>query len=193
MQLVTILLLDYGLSQQKTQSALCSRFGLTAFDFGTEFKKQLAINDELTKELNSYINQGEVIPIFLLDEFIRKHIINLPVRVLLTDYPKTIEQFQSFEKLLLEANSTLESIWFIKQHDPEKFLRDYFSAPREKQLLEKFGKGVIQKWQQAFAIRRNQINAIMEVTKRYKQYNVEMDFESAISEAYILSRLNANY
>jgi adenylate kinase family enzyme len=193
MKAVWLLYLDWGISKTKTQNAFCKRFNTFLFDFSFEFRKKLKVNDKLTGEITALINQGGLIPSVLLEEFILSHIQNISSdRVLLTEYPRTAEQFQGFESLLNSISSNIVSIWYVKQRDPKVFFSQHFADKRAVISAQKFGDEFPLKWQQEFLRKRLEIEDVMQITKHIHWHFIEVDYQPDVSEEDILQKINSS-
>jgi adenylate kinase family enzyme len=189
---LSILFFDRGISRVKIEEVICNKFNLNVFDFSTEFRSQMFNKkSELTKEIKEYLDNGEIIPMFVLEKFLVEKFSELKTKkTLLLGFPKTKEQYELLEKIFNDLKIQLKNIWYFEQNNPEKFKSEYYSQEDNKVWLEKFGKEVTENWDKVYLRGRESIQNIKEISKNRKWKIIEIENEK--DENYIIEKINDN-
>jgi adenylate kinase family enzyme len=149
---VTLLFTDYGVPKTEVEKELCSKFNLVHFDFMQEFRKQLWHKDEFTDEITAHLNKDEFAPTALLERFLIEHLQKIMAdKVLLTNYPKTQEQYISLEDLFIRSNNPIETIWYIKKSSRfkvhPKTVYNQTASEKHKEFMERIREvSKVNKW-----------------------------------------------
>lgn len=194
MKKISLLFLDHQISNYKTQKAISEAFNLFLFDFMSQFRELISKEDnELTKEIKSFINNASVIPNNYLEEVLKIQLGKIESQnILLTNFPRTKEQFLMLDNIFLNLNIQIDRIWLIKQKNPDDFLKKYFENPENKKWLDKFGDEVLEKWKEEH-FRKNQfITEIQKLTENTEWKIVGMDYNSDINEELIINKINGS-
>lgn len=194
MKKISLLFLDYQISNYKTQKAISETFNLFLFDFISQFKELISEEDnELAKEIKSFINNASVIPNNYLEEVLKIQLGKIKSQnILLTNFPRTKEQFLMLDNIFLNLNIQIERIWFIKQKNPDDFLKEYFENLENKKWLDKFGDEVLEKWKEEHSRKNQFITEIQKLTKNIKWRIVEMDYNFDVNEELIINKINGS-
>jgi adenylate kinase family enzyme len=191
---ISILFFDRGISRLKIEEIICDKFNLIVFDFSTEFRSQI-LNEksELTKEIKKYLDNGEIIPMFVLEKFLVEKFSELKTKkTLLSGFPKTKEQYELLEKIFSNLKIQLKNIWYFEQNNPEKFKSEYYSQEEHKVWLEKFGEEVTENWNKVYLKGRESIQSIKEISKNIKWKIIKVEIENEKDENYIIEKINDN-
>ncbi|MGB0868922.1 MAG: nucleoside monophosphate kinase [Flavobacteriales bacterium] len=139
MKELDILFLDFGLSNKNIASTLSSELNLSAFSLVRGLTEQSRINNDLGSEIQRYFDNGEMLTTELIGRFISKYIKSVEGNILLSEYPRNLEQFDGLKKVLKNDQIKLKNIWYFKQRDPLQFMEDHYSNPNRKVWVDKFG------------------------------------------------------
>ncbi|KGO86684.1 nucleoside monophosphate kinase [Flavobacterium suncheonense] len=192
MKKISFLFLDYQISNSKTQKVISEMFNLFLFDFTVQFRELIFEQDnEVSKEIKSFLDSGNMVPTNCLEKVLKIQLSKIENQdILLTNFPRTKEQFLMLDKLLLNLNIKIERIWFIKQRNPDEYLKKYFENTENKKWLDKFGDEVIDKWNDEFTKRKEFVIEIQNTTKNIEWKIIEMDYVSEINEQFIIKKIN---
>jgi adenylate kinase family enzyme len=147
--------------------------------------------NELLIRIKSFMDNGELVPNYLLEELLKslfKESLNQDI--LLTEFPKTIEQFLMLKKILNDLNLEIQTIWYIKQKNAEEYMDMHFKNPNEKLWLDKYGDEVIEKWKQEFEKKQIFITEMQNITDSKMWKVVEMDCETELDEELLIKKIN---
>ena len=149
------------------------------------------IQSELTKNMKSFMDNGELIPNYLLEEFLKTKLNELENQdILLIGFPRNINHYSILENVLEELNLKIQIIWYIKQKNPTFFLSEYFKDKNQKILLEKYGDEVTEKWNNEFQRQQRNVISLHSVTKNLNWKVIEMEYQAELSEDFIIKRIN---
>ena len=192
MQKISLLYLDHQISNSKTKKVISEMFNLFLFDFTVQFRELIfEENNELSKEIKTFLESGNLIPTNYLEKVLKTQLSKIENQdILLTNFPRTKEQFLMLEKLLQNLNIKIERIWYIKQNNPDVYFKDYFENPENKKWLDKFGDEIIDKWQDEFSKRKDFIMGIQEITDNIEWKIIEMDYVSELNDQHIIEKIN---
>ena len=167
-------------------------FNLFLFDFTVQFRELIFEEDnELTKEIKSLLEGGNMVPTNYLEKVLKIQLNKIENQdILLTNFPRTKEQFLMLDNLLTNLNIKIERIWFFKQRNPDEYLKNYFENPENKKWLDKFGDEVIDKWNYEFSKRKELVEQIQNITENTEWKIIEMDYVSEINEQFIIKKIN---
>jgi adenylate kinase family enzyme len=154
---VHILFFDWGIPREVIETVLSEKLNIPVLNFVERLKKQLRSDDELGKRMRSYIERAEPIPDAILNRFIAENIIVTEDDLMLSEYPKTMDQFLDLQHILGSKPIIIVSLWYVKQHEPNLFVKDYFKNFRNRPWLEKYGDEVLEKWNSEFKKQRELI------------------------------------
>ncbi|MEP0213900.1 MAG: nucleoside monophosphate kinase [Cellulophaga sp.] len=189
MRKLNILFLDWRLSRSLTESALSSELNSSVFNLTKLLKEQLRNNDDLGKEMMKLLEGGELLTTEIIGRFISRNLKTINGDIILLEYPRTLEQYDGLRKVLKNDNIEFENIWYFKQREPNQFMKEHFENPKEKQLIDKYGLEIIEKWETEFKKRREQIIEIQNVSDKTKWKIIEMDYVADLSVEYIKQRI----
>ncbi|PKB43059.1 adenylate kinase [Cellulophaga sp. RHA19] len=189
MRKLNILFLDWRLSRSLTESALSSELNSSVFNLTKLLKEQLRNNDDLGKEMMKLLEGGELLTTEIIGRFISRNLKTINGDIILLEYPRTLEQYDGLRKVLKNDNIEFENIWYFKQREPNLFMKEHFENPKEKQLIDKYGLEIIEKWETEFKKRREQIIEIQNVSDKTKWKIIEMDYVADLSVEYIKQRI----
>ncbi len=192
MQKISLLYLDHQISNSKTKKVISEMFKLFLFDFTVQFRELIfEENNELSKEIKTFLESGNLIPTNYLEKVLKTQLSKIENQdILLTNFPRTKEQFLMLENLLQNLNIKIERIWYIKQNNPDEYFKDYFENLENKKWLDKFGDEIIDKWQDEFSKRKDFIMGIQEITDNIEWKIIEMDYVSELNDQHIIEKIN---
>ena len=193
MQKINILFLNQHISKSKVRKVLSDKYNLFAINFIEEFRKQLMEKEEneLSIRIKSFMNSGELVPNYLLEQLLKTLFKeNLNQDILLTEFPRTIEQFLMLKNLLNNLNIEIQTIWYIKQKNAEEYMDMHFKNPNEKLWLDKYGDEVIEKWKQEFEKKQIFVTEMQNITESKIWKVVEMDCETELDEELLIKKIN---
>lgn len=169
-------------------------FNLFLFDFKVQFRELLFKEDnELVKEIKSFLDSGNLIPTNYLEKILKIQLSKIENQdILLTNFPKTEEQFIMLDNLLLNLNIKVERIWFIKQKNPDEYLKKYFENLENKKWLDKYGDEVLEKWKNELYKINQFIAEIQKITKSIEWKIIKMDYDSEVNEQVIIKSINGS-
>ncbi|AEE20233.1 nucleoside monophosphate kinase [Dokdonia sp. 4H-3-7-5] len=189
MRKLNILFLDFGLSKDKTESALSYELNSSVFNLGKSLREQLRKDDDLGKEMMKLLDSGKMLTTDIIGKFISKNLKEIDDNVLLAEYPRTVEQFNGLKKVLITENIEIENIWYFKQNEPKTFMKEHFENPKQRQWVDKYGSEIIDNWKTKFKERSEQITEIKKASDEYNWKVIEMDFVADLSTEYIQQRI----
>lgn len=189
MRKINILFIDWRLSRNLIESALSSELNASTFNLTNSLKEHLRNNDDLGKEMMKLSENGEMLTTEIIGRFISKNLKSIRGNILVSEYPRTPEQYEGLLKVLKNDNIELENIWYFKQRKPNQFMKDHFENPKEKQWIDKYGSEIIEKWKTEFNKRREQIIEIQNISDRTKWKTLEMDYVADLSTEYLKQRI----
>lgn len=190
MKKIHLLFLDHSISSSNSAKIISENFNLHSLDFINLFREQiLDEKSELTKELKYHMDNGELIPTFLLEKFLKIQINKSNESdILLVNFPKTCEHYKMLEKVLNELKIIIEKIWYLKQEKPEIFLTEFLK--RNKDWFDKFGDEIIEKWKSEYESKKQNIKQIQEITKNVNWKIIEIDYEAELNEVIFAKKIN---
>lgn len=190
MKKIHLLFLDHYISSSNIAKIISESFNLCSLNFVTLFREQIMDEkSELTKELKYYMNNGELIPTFLFEKFLKTQMNkSKESNILLVHFPKTCEQYKMLENILSDLEINVEKIWYIKHEKPEIFLKEYLE--QNKDWHDKFGDEIIEKWKSEYENKRQNINTIQEKTKNVNWKIIEINYEAELNEENIINKIN---
>ncbi len=172
--------------------AISEKFNHYIFDFKKEFRNQL-INedDDLTKKIKLFLDSGNIIPSNLIEKFLKNKFneIESP-KILLTGFPTTIDQFLILENIMECLKIEFETIWYVRQNNPEDFMKEYFKDPKQKCWTDKFGEESIENWKERFSKIQIFITEIQKIILNTKWNIIEIDYEIQLDEKQIITKIN---
>lgn len=192
MKKISILFLDHQISNSKTQKVISEMLNLFLFDFTVQFRELIFEEDnELAKEIKSLLDGGNMVSTNYLEKVLKIQLNKIENQdILLTNFPRTKEQFLMLDNLLTNLNIKIERIWFFKQRNPDEYLKNYFENPENKKWFDKFGDEVIDKWNYEFSKRKEFVVEIQNITENTEWKIIEMDYVSEINEQFIIKKIN---
>ena len=167
-------------------------FNLLLFDFTVQFRELIfEENNELSKEIKTFLENGNIIPTNYLEKVLKIQLSKIQNQdILLTNFPRTKEQFLMLENLLQNLDIKIERIWYIKQNNPDVYFKDYFENPENKKWLDKFGDEIIDKWRDEFSKRKDFIMGIQKKVNNIEWKIIEMDYVSELNDQHIIEKIN---
>jgi adenylate kinase family enzyme len=189
MRKLNILFLDWRLSRNLIESALSYELNALTFNLTNSLKEHLRNNDDLGKEMMKLLENGEMLTTEIIGRFISKNLKSIRGSILVSEYPRTPEQYKGLLKVLKNDNIELENIWYFKQREPNQFMKDHFENLKEKQWIDKYGSEIIEKWKTEFNKRREQIIEIQNIHDKTKWKTLEMDYVADLSTEYLKQRI----
>ena len=192
MKKISLLFLDHQISNSKTQKVISEMFNLFPFDFNAQFRELISEEDnELANEIKSLLDSGNMVPTNYLEKFLKIQLSKIEnLDILLTNFPRTKEQFLMLENLFLNLEIKIERFWYIKQNNPDLYFKKYFENPENKLWLDKFDDEIIDKWQYEFSKRKDFIMEIQGITYDIEWKIIEMDYVSELNEQHIIEKIN---
>ena len=192
MQKISLLYLDHQISNSKTKKVISEMFNLLLFDFTVQFRELIfEENNELSKEIKTFLENGNIIPTNYLEKVLKIQLSKIQNQdILLTNFPRTKEQFLMLENLLQNLDIKIERIWYIKQNNPDVYFKDYFENPENKKWLDKFGDEIIDKWRDEFSKRKDFIMGIQKKVNNIEWKIIEMDYISELNDQHIIEKIN---
>lgn len=181
--------MDFGLSKDKIESALSCELNSSIFNLGKSLREQLRNDDDLGKEMMKLLDSGKMLTTDVIGKFISKNLKEIDDNILLPEYPRTVEQFNGLKKVLIKENIEIENIWYFKQNEPNKFMKEHFENPKERQWINKYGSEIIDNWKTKFKERSEQIIEIQKVSDVSNWKVIEMDYIADLSTEYIQQRI----
>jgi adenylate kinase family enzyme len=189
MRKLNILFLDWRLSRNLIESALSSELNSSTFNLTSSLKEQLRNNDDLGKEMIKLLENGEMLTTEIIGRFISKNLNSIRGDILLSEYPRTPEQYEGLVKVLKNNNIELENIWYFKQREPNQFMKDHFKNLKEKQWINKYGSEIIKKWKTELNKRREQIIEIQNISDKIKWKIIEIDYVADLNTEHLKQQI----
>jgi adenylate kinase family enzyme len=189
MRKLNILFLDWRLSRNLIESALSSELNSSTFNLTSSLKEQLRNNDDLGKEMMKLLENGEMLTTEIIGRFISKNLNSIRGDILLSEYPRTSEQYEGLVKVLKNNNIELENIWYFKQREPNQFMKDHFKNLKEKQWINKYGSEIIKKWKTELNKRREQIIEIQNISDKIKWKIIEIDYVADLNTEHLKQQI----
>ena len=167
-------------------------FNLFSFDFKVQFRELIFEEDnELSKEIKSLLDSGNMVSTNYLEKVLKIQLSRIENQdILLTNFPRTKEQFLMLENLFLNLEIKIERIWYIKQNNPDLYFKKYFENPENKLWIDKFDDEIIDKWRYEFSKRKDFIMEIQGITYNIEWKIIEMDYVSELNEQHIIEKIN---
>ncbi len=192
MKKISLLFLDHQISNSKTQKVISEMFNLFSFDFKVQFRELIFEEDnELSKEIKSLLDSGNMVSTNYLEKVLKIQLSKIENQdILLTNFPRTKEQFLMLENLFLNLEIKIERIWYIKQNNPDLYFKKYFENPENKLWIDKFDDEIIDKWRYEFSKRKDFIMEIQGITYNIEWKIIEMDYVSELNEQHIIEKIN---
>ena len=192
MKKISLLFLDHQISNSKTQKVISEMFNLFSFDFKVQFRELIFEEDnELSKEIKSLLDSGNMVSTNYLEKVLKIQLSRIENQdILLTNFPRTKEQFLMLENLFLNLEIKIERIWYIKQNNPDLYFKKYFENPENKLWIDKFDDEIIDKWRYEFSKRKDFIMEIQRITYNIEWKIIEMDYVSELNEQHIIEKIN---
>jgi adenylate kinase family enzyme len=113
MKKVTLLYVHPLLSSSFIATVLCERYHIEELRIRDLFRDMLKAGGELAEQINQIMAQGQLIPTNIIEKIIGQRFHALAGDILFYGYPRTIEQFKSFEKFCEKENFLIERLWYV--------------------------------------------------------------------------------
>ena len=148
-------------SQEIFENILIESFDLTKVSVRDLFLYKLRNQSEsdLAKNINKYLQSGELIPDELITELLKEKLIGIENGLLITGYPKTKEQFNSLTKLLTESGIKISRLWILELQNIDKLISERGNESVSEQIKEKFYSSIKQNKQMAELINNPKITS----------------------------------
>lgn len=190
MQTLTILFYDHGIPSKEFEKVICDKFHLVLLDFRIEFRNQVWLKDELTNEIELYLKSGQLVPSSVCEKLIVNNIKNVAKQnVLLSNYPRTLEQYLGLEKQLQMLGVGINSFWYVRQREANSYKANVFNTLKVTTRIDDYALEFKEKWEHEFETRRNNINSIIKASNCIKLHVVDMDYASELSEEYVVAKI----
>jgi len=167
MNTISLLLTDYLIPKEKTEQRICEELGLQLFDFRIEFSNQMKLSNHLTNKINSYLLRGELVPTILITNFLKTCFSSLQKKkILLTNYPRTIEQFLDLIGVLTAEQLIMDTIWYLRVDNPELEFQNIWKSkyPQSETSVSQRK----EEWKQKFENKREEISNIKSFSEPFK-------------------------
>ena len=191
MQTITILFYDHSIPSKEFEKALCDKFHLVLLDFRVEFRNKVWLKDEFTNEIELYLKSGQLVPSSVCEKLIVKSIKNVAEQdVLLSNYPRTLEQYLGLEKQLQILGVGINSFWYVRQREADSYKANVFNKLKATTRIDNYALEFKEKWEHEFETRRISINSIIKASNCIKWHVVDMDYASELSEKYLVAKID---
>lgn len=191
MHKIHILFFNQYISSSKARKAISEKYNLFICNFGEQLRKQIMEEEnELVIRIKSFMDNANLIPDHLMEEFIKINIKRQNQGTLLIEFPKTTKQFLTLKNVLNDLNMEIQIIWHINQKNAEKYMIQYFKNPKAKLWLDKYGDEVQEKWIQEFEKNQMFIAEIQKMTTNENWKVIEVDYETEMDEELIAKKIN---
>jgi len=96
---------------------LSEKYSIKTLSTGDLLRSEIKNNSKIGIEAQKYIEQGNLVPDQVINNIVANNILNLD-RFILDGYPRTIDQAESLNNVLLDHNQKIDSvIYFIANND----------------------------------------------------------------------------
>lgn len=126
-----IILSQPGYLSKVFENMLCEIMSSRKIDLRELLPQEMRSESILGKEFKHYITQGEIIHPDLLNKLIKREINKDSTNVIIVNYPKTEEQYNSLKKLI-----DIDRVWNLKIVGLDFFIEKQYSKLNEKYILE---------------------------------------------------------
>ena len=174
---IDILITDWGLSNRNFQNILSELNNAEVLNIQDAFREEMSSKSDLAKHLNSFISQGLLLPTSEIEKVLSKWINVTSGNFILSNYPRTLEQYTSLLQFIKSENITLNKIWHFKIKDSMEFKNACFQTEKMTYKHEKYGKEVEENWVQ-------RVNQSEQLIKQLKEVSAP-DFWKTIEHQYL--------
>jgi adenylate kinase family enzyme len=137
MKKVHLLYVNPLIGQNATTTILQEKYNLERVTMSELFREYLKAGGEIANEVNKFIQSGQLVPTSLVERMITNKVNQISGDIVLVGYPRTAEQFKSFDKLAETENYHIERLWYIGFSTPESFVAEL--TKQKNKWLEKYG------------------------------------------------------
>jgi adenylate kinase family enzyme len=123
MRTAQILFCDRWLPRDFISGFLAQANQLEAVVMRDLFREALKTADTVRDEIKRYMDEGEIVPIETIERMILWGIQQRP-RFLLTGYPRSVEQFESFMRFCSHHAISVNKLWYFRTEDFEDILNN---------------------------------------------------------------------
>jgi adenylate kinase family enzyme len=133
-------------SQEIFEKILVESFDLTKISVRDLFLDKLRnqSESELAKNINKYLQSGELVPSELITQLIKEKLNGIKNGLLITGYPRTNEQFNSLTELLTESGIKISRLWILELQNIDKLISERGNESTREQIKEKFNSTIRQ-------------------------------------------------
>ncbi|MEF3279655.1 MAG: adenylate kinase [Elusimicrobiota bacterium] len=111
---MNIIFLGYPGSGKGTQAKLLvSNRKFTHLSTGDLFRDEISKKTLLGEKVKSYINSGKLVPDNVVLEVIENKIKNISDNILFDGFPRTVEQADGLEKLMMRLSKNIDKVFFF--------------------------------------------------------------------------------
>ncbi|WP_299104339.1 nucleoside monophosphate kinase [uncultured Tenacibaculum sp.] len=187
MRKLNILFLDPPLSSNIIEKALSFKLNSSILNLRKALKEQIRDNDDLGKEMVALLTEGKMLTTEILGKFISKNLKSIEGDVLLSYYPRTVEQYTGLKEVLIKEDIVLEGIWYFMQRNSDQFMKSHFENSTINSWVEKFGDEIKRNWKPKLDKLREMIAEIQHITSEELTWKiVKVDYISELKEAHII-------
>lgn len=162
MRLIHILYYNPELPRGLILKAFTSCLGPQTILLDELFRNQLRVDSPLTAEIKKHFGKGSIVPNHLTEQLIIQAINPASTQdILIVNYPRSVQQFESFESFAHANGLTIFKCWYFMHADFELFMKNQGSKWKNT-----FGEEITGKWVEAQETNVNQVESL----KRFTQY-----------------------
>lgn len=166
--------------------------GLRTVSLNYLVREQLKIDSGLTKEIRKYLDSGDIIPKHLTEQLISSEIMKKSDGdVLISEYPRTVEQFESMEKFLSKLMIKVSRIWYFKQADFNQFTLHFYEE--HKQWTDKYGDEMKNTWTEKHNKKTAEIRLLKQMTEKCQWIDIDLTYETFRDSVYIENTILKNH
>ena len=98
-----------------TQAARMAQvFGLEHASTGNIFRRAVAQDSELGKQVRSYLDAGKLVPDELTSRVVKELILDMSERYILDGYPRTLPQARALDRMIGDRGQSLDAVLYFE-------------------------------------------------------------------------------
>jgi adenylate kinase family enzyme len=186
MRQIQLLFIDPSLQDNTASVDLSNFLKMPCFSIGDFWRQQVKIKDDLVVKIQSLMDKGELPSTDLTTELIRRNIQNIDFAdFILSNYPKTLEEYECFLNMLKNNNYHIERIWYFKHGNSldyfENHYKNHYKNPEHKGWLDKFGDEIRDSWFKATDTYSREMAELHSFTNQIKWHIIEVHYADRLT------------
>lgn len=191
MKQTQIIYCDVNLDTKIVSSTISECLGLRTVPVSNLFRNQLSILSDLTQEIKKYLDNGDMIPDFLVNQMIENEINkDTDKSILLIGYPRTVQQFESLAPMLLQNAVPISRVWYFKHRDFDGFIEKLYI--NKKEWTDKYGDEMKSQWIKNQVKIKGEIKLLKCADGPHQWTDIDLTYDNFRDKSYIKNEVLKN-